>query len=169
MAMREILFICDDLTRYVYCVGVRMRAYFVGNHIHSFVLWKYDAKLIATQTALLYKLNLSNFSSIACLLPTVAFFLLYCKPILTHCDSTWERLLTLPSDTRARHKVTSVGRNEATMIHKIHARLLVSIVVRFGHLAEICETLKREGLPPNEVRTSFCHCIPFDSIRDIQH
>jgi hypothetical protein len=61
------------------------------------------------------------------------------------------RLLTLPSDTRARHTMTYTGRIEATNIHQIHTRLLQSIVVRMGHLAEICETLKHEGLPPNEV------------------
>ena len=62
------------------------------------------------------------------------------------------RLLTLPNDTRARHKMTSSGRTEAMKIHPVHLRLLQSIVVRMGHLAEICETLKQEGLPPNEVR-----------------
>lgn len=69
------------------------------------------------------------------------------------CFSNWElRLLTLPSETRIRHKVTYIGRTEATHIHPIHLRLLQSIVVRMGHLSEICETLKQEGLPPNEVR-----------------
>jgi hypothetical protein len=41
--------------------------------------------------------------------------------------------------------------NEAAKIHAIHTCLLESIALRFGHLAEICEVLKREGLPPNEV------------------
>jgi hypothetical protein len=57
----------------------------------------------------------------------------------------------LPSDTRARHKMTYMGHAEAARIHQIHTRLLQSIVVRMGHLAEICEVLKQEGLPPNEV------------------
>jgi hypothetical protein len=59
--------------------------------------------------------------------------------------------LTLPSDTRARHKVTESGKQEAAKIHVVHAHLLESITERMGHLAEICELLKREGLPPNEV------------------
>jgi hypothetical protein len=62
-----------------------------------------------------------------------------------------KRMLTLPSDTRARHKMTYMGHAEAARIYQIHTRLLQSIVVRMGHLAEICEVLKQEGLPPNEV------------------
>jgi hypothetical protein len=61
------------------------------------------------------------------------------------------RLLTLPSDTRARHKVTTTGREEAAHVHVIHAHLLASITVRMGRMAELCEVIKREGLPPNEV------------------
>ena len=89
---------------------------------------------------------------------------------LEHCDIALSeifyicddltRLLTLPNDSRARHKMTSMGRNEAGNIHQIHVRLLQSIVVRMGHLAEICETLKQEGLPPNEVSSMlFCSAL----------
>jgi hypothetical protein len=80
-----------------------------------------------------------------------------------HSPHTWlyyyiytYRLLTLPSHTRARHKTTNGGRLESTKIDTVHVRLMESIVLRFGHLAELCEVLKREGLPPNEVRISFC-------------
>lgn len=68
-------------------------------------------------------------------------------PCFIFCSS----LLTLPSDTRARHKVTTSGREEAAQIHVIHEHLLESITIRMGHMAELCELLKREGLPPNEV------------------
>ena len=69
------------------------------------------------------------------------------------------RILTLPCHTRARHKVTSSGMIEAHKIHDVHTRFMESIVIRFGHLAEFCELLKREGLPPNEVRlkNTFLH------------
>lgn len=65
------------------------------------------------------------------------------------------RLLTLPNGSRARHKVTASGKKESIRTHAIHMRLSESIVSRFGGLAELCEVLKREGLPPNEVR---CRC-----------
>ena len=78
------------------------------------------------------------------------------QPYCTYIFIIFGRLLTLPNDTRARHKMTSSGRTEAMKIHPVHLRLVQSIVVRMGHLAEICETLKQEGLPPNEVRLFIC-------------
>jgi hypothetical protein len=60
------------------------------------------------------------------------------------------RWLTLPNVTRARHKVTVWGKNEARETTVVGSKLYESIIVRFGHLADLCEILKQEGLPPNE-------------------
>jgi len=60
--------------------------------------------------------------------------------------------LTLPNTTRARHKVTRPGRKEAKETKAVARQIKQTIVAHFGHLAELCEILKREGLPPNEVR-----------------
>jgi len=60
------------------------------------------------------------------------------------------RWLTLPTTSRARHKVTPWGNAEAQETRLVAMKLYESIVVRFGHLADLCEILKREGLPPNE-------------------
>jgi hypothetical protein len=60
------------------------------------------------------------------------------------------RWLTLPNATRARHKVTTLGRKEALETRVVDSKLYESIIVRFGHLADSCEILKQEGLPPNE-------------------
>jgi hypothetical protein len=60
------------------------------------------------------------------------------------------RWLTLPNQTRARHKVTAWGRNEAQETNVVSGKLYESIIVRFGHLADLCEILKQQGLPPNE-------------------
>jgi hypothetical protein len=61
------------------------------------------------------------------------------------------RILTLPSFTRARHKVTYFGKKEAHHSMDVVRRLETSINKRFGRLAELCEIVKYEGLPPNEV------------------
>jgi hypothetical protein len=60
------------------------------------------------------------------------------------------RWLTLPNATRARHKVTKSGRNEALETRAVGGKLYESVILRFGHLADLCEILKQEGLPPNE-------------------
>jgi hypothetical protein len=62
------------------------------------------------------------------------------------------RILTLPSFTRARHKVTYFGKKEAHQAEDVVRRLETSINKRFGRLAELCEIVKYEGLPPNEVK-----------------
>ena len=60
------------------------------------------------------------------------------------------RYLTLPSFTRARHKVTQWGCTEAEHTRAVANALSQSIVVRFAQLSSLCEILKREGMPGNE-------------------
>jgi hypothetical protein len=62
------------------------------------------------------------------------------------------RLLTLPNASRARHKITDSGKKEASNTHSVHLQLTELIAGRLACLSELCEILKREGLPPNEVR-----------------
>ena len=73
-----------------------------------------------------------------------------CTEILGACSDI-TRFLTLPDTTRARHKTTREGKKEAQQVADIRIRLHQSIICRFGRLAQLCEVLKREGLPPNEV------------------
>ena len=88
-----------------------------------------------------------------------------CTQIFGAC-SDMTRFLTLPDTTRARHKTTVLGKKEAQEVAKIRIRLHESIIHRFGRIAQLCEVLKREGLPPNEVcnvglhagRVSFTSC-----------
>lgn len=60
------------------------------------------------------------------------------------------RWLTLPNATRARHKVTPWGKQEARETRVVDNKLYECILVRFGHITDLCEILKQEGLPPNE-------------------
>ena len=60
------------------------------------------------------------------------------------------RMLTLPTPTRARHRVTSAGKKESAEILAIMFKLNRSILVRMCRLTQLCEVLKKEGLPPNE-------------------
>jgi hypothetical protein len=78
------------------------------------------------------------------------------KGILTFRNSllSCNSLLTLPNASRARHKITNSGMMEATRTHAVYRRLTESIASRFGCIAELCEVLKREGLPGNEVSCS---------------
>ena len=68
--------------------------------------------------------------------------------IMMCVDST--RMLTLPSASRGRHRVTALGRKEAktiiSLLHKLHQ----SILDRMTTITDLCEVFKREGLPPNE-------------------
>jgi len=73
------------------------------------------------------------------------------KQIVGIC-SELTRFLTLPNVTRAWHKMTILGKREAKQIEAVRIRLHESIVYRMGRLSVLCEVLKREGLPPNEVR-----------------
>jgi hypothetical protein len=60
------------------------------------------------------------------------------------------RMLTLPTPTRARHRVTAAGMKESAEILAIMSKLNRSILVRMCRLTQLCEVLKEEGLPPNE-------------------
>ena len=60
------------------------------------------------------------------------------------------RFLTLPNATRARHRITAQGRLEAEKTLALSSKLYGCMLVRFGRLTDLCETLKAEGLPPNE-------------------
>jgi hypothetical protein len=60
------------------------------------------------------------------------------------------RFLTLPNATRARHRITSQGRQEAQETLALTSKLYGSMLVRLGRLSDLCEALKAEGLPPNE-------------------
>ena len=79
---------------------------------------------------------------------------------LTHCDSLLEasvqlsheicRLLTLPTASRARHRVTSWGRGEAAMTEEVMTELHLCISDHLWRISELCEDFKYQGLPPNE-------------------
>lgn len=58
--------------------------------------------------------------------------------------------LSLPNVTRARHRVTRSGRKEAGEVKDLAVDMYDSILVRMGRISLLCETLKEEGLPPNE-------------------
>lgn len=64
-------------------------------------------------------------------------------------ELTW--LLTLPDTSRAWYKILPPGRKEARRVDQIRRTFRNTIVLGFGRLSMLCETLKREGLPPNEV------------------
>lgn len=58
--------------------------------------------------------------------------------------------LSLPNVTRARHRVTRSGRKEAVVVMDLGVDMYSSLLERMGRLSLLCETLKEEGLPPNE-------------------
>ena len=60
------------------------------------------------------------------------------------------RFLTLPNSTRARHKTTPFGVKEANRTNAVGKKLYESVIIRIGKISDLCEILKREGLPPNE-------------------
>lgn len=60
------------------------------------------------------------------------------------------RFLTLPNATRARHRITKQGTEEAKETMSLASKLYGCMLVRFGRLTNLCEVLKSEGLPPNE-------------------
>ena len=64
------------------------------------------------------------------------------------CEMT--RYLTLPTSSRARHKVTGSGQCEADELLSISADLYEKIMERFHTITKLCEELKVYGLPPNE-------------------
>jgi hypothetical protein len=60
------------------------------------------------------------------------------------------RMLTLPSASRGRHRVTARGRKEAQVIISLLYKLHRSLLDRMAVITDQCEVFKREGLPPNE-------------------
>eukprot|EP00546_Thalassionema_frauenfeldii_P012668 CAMPEP_0178910806 /NCGR_PEP_ID=MMETSP0786-20121207/9306_1 /TAXON_ID=186022 /ORGANISM="Thalassionema frauenfeldii, Strain CCMP 1798" /LENGTH=207 /DNA_ID=CAMNT_0020583107 /DNA_START=584 /DNA_END=1207 /DNA_ORIENTATION=+ len=60
------------------------------------------------------------------------------------------RLLTLPSLSRARHRVTCYGRKEAKDIEYVLNKLYLRSLDRMADITKLCEVLKQQGLPPNE-------------------
>lgn len=69
--------------------------------------------------------------------------------ILGLCSLT-VKYLTLPCVSRARHKITSVGRREAAETAFLASKLDEQIISRLVRLSALCEILKREGMPANE-------------------
>lgn len=61
-----------------------------------------------------------------------------------------QRALTLPSASRARHRMTGSGRNEAHELSEVSRLLFNSLVLRMGRLTIYAEILKHEGMPGNE-------------------
>jgi hypothetical protein len=61
-----------------------------------------------------------------------------------------KRMLTLPSASRARHRVTRYGNEEAIRINAVRVQLHRSIYRRVANLTKLCELFKIQGLPPNE-------------------
>ena len=64
------------------------------------------------------------------------------------CDLT--RYLTLPTSSRARHKVTTSGQSEADELLSVSAELYEKVMDRCYGVTRQCELLKQYGLPPNE-------------------
>ena len=60
------------------------------------------------------------------------------------------RYLTLPNCTRARHKTTRHGRQEAKETFHVAAGLVQEIERKLGALGHFCEYLKSHGMPGNE-------------------
>mmetsp|Transcript_25977 Transcript_25977/g.60310 ORF Transcript_25977/g.60310 Transcript_25977/m.60310 type:complete len:203 (-) Transcript_25977:1443-2051(-) len=60
------------------------------------------------------------------------------------------RYLTLPTSSRARHRMTASGVEDAAALNQIGRKIFSQIVLRVNRLALFTEILKREGLPANE-------------------
>eukprot|EP00527_Entomoneis_sp_CCMP2396_P002776 CAMPEP_0198147024 /NCGR_PEP_ID=MMETSP1443-20131203/32953_1 /TAXON_ID=186043 /ORGANISM="Entomoneis sp., Strain CCMP2396" /LENGTH=278 /DNA_ID=CAMNT_0043811169 /DNA_START=397 /DNA_END=1233 /DNA_ORIENTATION=+ len=70
--------------------------------------------------------------------------------VLLNLLVTLTRYLTLPTSSRARHKVTGFGQKEADKILNVSAQLYEKMMEEFAKLSDTCEKLKAEGLPANE-------------------
>ena len=70
--------------------------------------------------------------------------------IIYHLSNEITKFLTLPTNTRSRHKVTQNGRKEAREISKVSFEYYRLASCRLAQLTTKCEVLKRHGLPPNE-------------------
>ena len=71
------------------------------------------------------------------------------REIFGICDEM-TRWLTLPTSSRVRHVTTPWGQREAHEIDEIATALYDSSLLCFGVLAELCETLKGQGLAATE-------------------
>jgi hypothetical protein len=60
------------------------------------------------------------------------------------------RYLTLPCSSRARHKTLRYFKSEAKRTRAVAEELHRSVVIRMSRISDLCEILKREGLPGNE-------------------
>jgi hypothetical protein len=69
--------------------------------------------------------------------------------ILQICSET-TRMLTLPFTSRARHRICAAGKKESAEVMGLMFNLDRSIKLRIARLSDLCEVLKRQGLPPNE-------------------
>lgn len=79
---------------------------------------------------------------------------------LTHSDSVLKdifgiaddltRYLTLPSTTRARHRVLPFARRQAVDMKILSDKLIKTLQTRMNRISLHCEILKMEGLPGNE-------------------
>jgi hypothetical protein len=61
------------------------------------------------------------------------------------------QFLTLPCSSRARHRTTRQGKREAVQIDQVGQFYYERVVTHVVRMATYCETLKRAGLPGNEV------------------
>ena len=64
--------------------------------------------------------------------------------------SDLSRMLTLPSCSRARHRVTPTGRKQAARIEELMDHLKRSALRRMLIVSDVCEKLKYQGMPGNE-------------------
>jgi hypothetical protein len=60
------------------------------------------------------------------------------------------RLLTLPTCSRARHRVIAQGRTEAKQIETLMGQLHRSALKRMLTIGDVTEVFKHEGMPGNE-------------------
>ena len=70
---------------------------------------------------------------------------------LIHLSDDLYRYLTLPTATRARHRITPLGRKEAnTVLSAGREVFTLNVSGRMIMISQLCEALKHRGLPGNE-------------------
>jgi hypothetical protein len=60
------------------------------------------------------------------------------------------RYLTMPSTSRARHKVIPTSHHQASAARDLGDQLMTHVLTRLNRISMYCEILKLEGLPGNE-------------------
>lgn len=81
----------------------------------------------------------------------------YLPPTKTYYYScTVSRILELPNSNRARHNIVNGSIREAEHTKAVSKQFKLAIVIHLAKLSELCEVLKEQGLPPNEVSFSGC-------------